>query len=116
MTAIRFFTDEDIYAAIAVALRRAGFDAISTPESGRLGESDESQLDWATAEARVLVTFNVSHFARLHSLVLQRGGHHSGLIVSSQRPIGDTLGRLLRLAAALNAETMVDRLEFLNDW
>jgi hypothetical protein len=69
MSAIRLFTDEDIYAAIAVALRRVGFDAISTPESGRLGESDESQLDWATAEARVLVTFNVSDFTRLHSVV-----------------------------------------------
>ena len=42
-----FFTDEDVYAAVAVALRKAGLDAVSTPEAGRLGESDDSQLAWA---------------------------------------------------------------------
>jgi hypothetical protein len=34
-----FFTDEDVYAAVAVALRKAGLDAVSTLEAGRLGES-----------------------------------------------------------------------------
>jgi len=34
MTPIRFFTDEDVYGAIAPALRTAGFDAVSTPEFG----------------------------------------------------------------------------------
>ena len=48
MTQPRFFTDEDVYGTVAPALRKSGFDAISTPESGRLGESDESQLQWAT--------------------------------------------------------------------
>ena len=47
-----FFTDEDIYAAVAVALRKAGLDAVSTPEAGRLGESDDSQLAWATHQGR----------------------------------------------------------------
>jgi len=54
MSQIRFFTDEDIYGAAAVALRRAGFDAVSTPETGRLGETDESQLVWATSEIAFL--------------------------------------------------------------
>ena len=57
-----FFTDEDIYAAVAVALRKAGLDAVSTPETGRLGESDDSQLAWAADQGRVLVTFNVAHY------------------------------------------------------
>lgn len=46
MTQVRFFTDEDVYGAISVALRKAGIDAISTPEAGRLGETDEAQLEW----------------------------------------------------------------------
>ena len=37
MARIRFFTDEDVYGAIAPSLRRSGFDAISTPESGAIG-------------------------------------------------------------------------------
>ena len=36
MARVRFFTDEDIYGAVAPALRRFGFDAASRPEAGRL--------------------------------------------------------------------------------
>jgi hypothetical protein len=97
MTMLRYFTDEDVYAAVAVSLRKNGRDAISTPEAGRLGESDVSQLTFATSNGRVLVTFNVAHFAELHSDWLAKGQHHAGIVVSSQRPIGDTVRRLLRL-------------------
>ena len=60
MTPVRFFTDEDIHRAVASQLRAAGFDALSAPEAGRLGEEDEAQLIWAAREGRVLVTFNVA--------------------------------------------------------
>src|SRR5688572_13998103 len=116
MSAIQFFTDEDVYGSVAMALRGAGFDAVSTPEAGRLGESDDSQLEWATRQGRLLVTFNVAHFASLHAQWLRDGQHHAGIVVSTQRPIGDTLRRLLRLANELDAEAMRDRLEFLGSW
>lgn len=116
MTAPRFFTDEDIYAAIAPALRKAGLDAVSTPEASRLGESDESQLAWSASEGRVLVTFNVAHFAALHAAWIQQGRHHAGVVVSNQRPIGDILRRLMNLANTLDADMMQDRLEYLSDW
>ncbi len=101
---------------MAVALRRAGFDAVSTPETGRLRESDESQLVWAANERRVLVTFNVAHFAGMHAAWLRGSRHHAGIAVSAQRPIGDMLRRLLHLANTLDADAMRDRLEFLSDW
>jgi hypothetical protein len=116
MTPIRFFADEDVYGAIASGLRRAGFDAVSTPEAGRLGQSDESQLNWATSERRVVITFNVAHFADLHSRFIQSGRHHAGIVVSSQRTIGDLLRRLTHLATMLDEVAMQDRLEFLSDW
>jgi len=116
MSKIRFFTDEDVYGATAVALRRAGFDAVSTPESGRLSESDEAQLLWAAGQQRVLVTFNVGHFAFLHAEWMQQGRHHAGIVLSSQRPIRDLLRRLLHLAGTLEASQMGDHLEFLSDW
>ena len=116
MTAIRFFMDEDVYGAVAPALRRAGIDALSTIEAGRGGESDESQLDWASNEDRALFTFNVAHFAALHAARVGQGRHHAGIIVSSQRPIGDVIRRLMHLASVLEAEAMRDRLEFLSDW
>jgi hypothetical protein len=116
MSAIRIYTDEDIYGGIAPALRREGFDALSTPESGRLRESDDSQLLWASGEGRVFVTFNVAHFSAMHAAWMRRGAHHAGLIVSSQRSLGDTLRRLLHLANSLDAASMRDRLEYLGDW
>jgi hypothetical protein len=116
MAALRFFTDEDVYGSIAPGLRAAGYDAVSTPEVGRLGESDESQLGWAAREGYVLVTFNVGHFTAIHVEWLRNNRHHAGLVVSRQRPMGETLRRLLRLAKERDAETMRDRLEFLGDW
>jgi hypothetical protein len=116
MSAARFFTDEDVYAAVALALRRAGIDAVSTAEVRRLGQSDESQLLWASAEGRAVVTFNVAHFAALHRAWLKADRHHAGIVLSSQRPIGDVVRRLSRLAAALDRESLCDRLEFLGDW
>ncbi|MEX0714674.1 MAG: DUF5615 family PIN-like protein [Pirellulales bacterium] len=116
MAHVRFFTDEDVYGAVAPALRKAGFDALSTPEAERLRETDESQLAWASNEGRTIVTFNVAHFAKLHVRWIEQGRHHAGIIVSSQRPIGDLLRRLLRLAGTLDGDSMRDRLEFLSDW
>lgn len=116
MNLLKFFTDEDVYGAIAVELRRNGYDAVSTPGLRRLHESDDSQLDWATAENCTLVTFNVAHFAKLHTKIIEAQGHHAGIIVSGQLPLGEVLRRLLRLASNLDAEAMRDRIEFLSDW
>lgn len=111
-----FFTDEDLYASVAVALRKSGFDAVSTPDADRLGESDDSQLAWAAAQDRVLVTFNVAHFSALHSNWMCNDRHHAGILVSSQRSIGDTVRRILHLAGTVDATEMLDRLEYLGDW
>jgi hypothetical protein len=116
MTPARFFTDEDLYGDVAVTLRRFGFDAISTPEAGRLGSGDEEQLAWAAGEVRVLVTFNVADFARLHHVWMTQGRTHSGLVVSQQRPLGDLVRRLLHLGRTLSADDLRDRLEYLSNW
>ena len=47
---------------------------------------------------------------------MRQGRHHAGIVVSSQRPVGEVVRRLLRLAGALDAEALRDRLEFLGDW
>jgi hypothetical protein len=116
MSQVRYFTDEDVYGVLAPQLRGAGFDAVSTPEAGRRGCDDPDQLLWAFQEGRVLVTFNVSDFARLHHELMAQGGHHAGLVVSQQRPIGDVLRRLVHLGQQVSAEDMRDRLEYLSNW
>jgi hypothetical protein len=115
MTAIRVLTDEDVHRAVAAQLRAAGVDAASTPEVGRLGFDDPSQLRWAASQSRVLVTFNVEDFARLHHDWASLGEHHAGLVVSAQRGVGDTIRRLLRRVSRMSAEDMLDRLEYLSN-
>lgn len=116
MGRLRLFMDEDVYGAVAPALRSRQFDAISTFEVDRHGETDESQLLWATAHDRAVVTFNVADFAALHADWLRHSRHHAGIIVSAQRPIGDVVGRLAHLAGSLDSASMIDRIEFLSDW
>ncbi len=116
MTACQFFTDEDVYAAVSAALRRAGYDALSSVESHRLGHSDESQLAWSADSGRVLITFNTAHFSSLHRQWLRTNRHHAGVIVSRQNSVRDVVRRLLHLARTLEADEMRDRLEFLGDW
>lgn len=116
MSAIRFLTDEDIHVAVAVSLRAAGIDAVSTPECGRREADDESQLEYAAQLGRATVTFNVADFARLHADWRDQNRSHAGIIVSSQRPIGEVVRRLKRLSQALDADAMQNRIEFLSNW
>jgi hypothetical protein len=109
--ALRFFTDEDVFGAIAPALRKVGYDALSTAEAGRLNELDESQLAWAASQGRAIVTFNVGHFAALHSRYLTSGRSHAGIVLSMQRPIGDLLRRLIELAEGTS--NLTDQIRYL---
>ena len=84
MSPIRLFTDEDVFGAVAARLRQKGFDAVSTPEADRLGESDVSQLVWTTRNNRVLLAFNVADFALIHDEWSAFSRHHAGIMVSGR--------------------------------
>ena len=53
---IRFHLDEHVDPAIATALRRAGINVSTTIEAGLRTKNDESHLQFARAEERVIVT------------------------------------------------------------
>jgi hypothetical protein len=67
------------------ALRARGVDVITVAEAGMLGCSDEKHLDWALVHNRVLYSFNVRDFYRLHSTLLEQGKSHAGIILASQQ-------------------------------
>jgi hypothetical protein len=81
--------DEDVYHAVAIGLRRRGFDVLTTYEARRQGTSDEMQLRFAAAEGRAIFTFNRGDFARLHGAFLARAEHHYGIVLARQRGIDD---------------------------
>jgi len=75
-------------------------------------------LEFARTNGRVLFSFNISDFQRLHTEYLSQGESHAGMILAPQQQfsIGEQIRRLLKLAAARSAEEMENRLEFLSNW
>lgn len=113
---LRIYTDEDVYGTVARALRDRGYDAMSTPEAGNLGHSDEEQLTYAISALRAILTCNVGDFMRLHTEYLQTNREHCGIIVSKRLPVSEMIRRMLALLNGISADEMRNRLEFLSDW
>lgn len=100
------------------ALRARGIDVVTALDVGMIGRSDAEHLEFATSQQRVLCTFNISDFYRLHTARLMAGEQHSGIILIPQQRFatGELLRRLLKLASARSAEAMRGRAEFLSGW
>jgi predicted nuclease of predicted toxin-antitoxin system len=108
----KLYLDEDVYHAVALGLRRRGYDVVTTAEAGRRGAGDEDQLRYAAAQGRVVVTFNRGDFARLHGGFMASGTQHSGVIVSTQAAIGPVVRALARVLA-VDATGFANRLVWL---
>jgi hypothetical protein len=109
----RLLLDEDVHAAVAVGLRRRGFDVVRAEEAQRLGVSDEAQLRYAVAQGRCLFSFNRGHFADLHVRLLSRGEHHAGIVICRQAAVGPVVRALSALLSAHTAEQLWDQLVWL---
>jgi predicted nuclease of predicted toxin-antitoxin system len=82
----RLYLDQDSGSkALAEALEQRGFDCLASREVGRERATDESQLAYAYAEPRVLVTANQGDFARLHWSWMAAGRPHAGILIVSQK-------------------------------
>ena len=93
-----------------------GFDAVSTVETGRKGETDLNQLQFAVSGKRTIITFNVKDFVLLYNQLYSEGKKHSGIIVSTQLNFKETLKRLLKLLNHKSAKEIENTIEFLNSW
>src|SRR4051812_47554281 len=113
MSRLRIYLDEDTQAqALVAGLRARAVDLITTTEAKRNVTDDESQLAFATAAGRVLVSCNVVDFPRIHRDWIAGEKEHAGIIMVPQQrwPVGQLLARLLALHSALSAEEMRSRI------
>ena len=116
---IRLYLEEDsMRRALVRALRARGVDVITALEVGMLEREDRDHLDYATAQGRVLYSFNVGDFYRLHMAYLAEGKSHAGMILARQQrySVGEQMRRLLKLIATKSAEEMKNQVEFLSAW
>ena len=107
---IRYHLDEHVDPAVAEGLRRRGINVTTTVEAGLTGATDEDQLRFATADARVCVTRDPD-FLILHS----RGIAHGGIAYwhPKRRSVGQIVLDLTLLWRIATAEEMQGRVEYL---
>jgi predicted nuclease of predicted toxin-antitoxin system len=113
---IRLYLDEDIYPDLAEAIRQSGFDCQSATEAGKLGRTDEEQLEYAASQGRCILTFNVPDFAVLAQQWALTGKQHAGILVTKQvirKAFGQLLGRVLQLLNTTTADEMQNVFRYL---
>jgi uncharacterized protein with PIN domain len=116
---IKFYFDEDaLRHSLARALRERGVDVLIAEEAGMRERDDEEHLEFATARGRVLYSFNVGDFCRIHTECIVSNKSHAGIVLAPQQrySVGEQMRRLMRIVNARTAEQMVDQLEFLSNW
>ena len=116
MSQIRLYLDEDaMRLALAEALRNTGVDVVTTADANNLSLPDEEQLIWAKEQNRVIYSFNVRDFSRLHAKFIEQNMVHGGIIMVTRQSysIGEQLRGILRLINAKSAEEMINQLVFL---
>jgi predicted nuclease of predicted toxin-antitoxin system len=114
---IRLYLDEDISHDLAVALRREGYDVIGAIGAGNIGLSDEEQLEFASAQGRAILTFNIGDFARRFTEWQLQEKEHYGIIVSQQfskQEFGELLRRILRLLDTFAADEVYNNFLYLS--
>jgi len=118
MSAIRFYLDEDsMNRALLMALRQREIDVTTVSEVKREGFSDEDQLLWAAENNRVICTYNIRDFSKLHRLFLSEGRIHAGILLMHQDfSIGERLYGLSVLVASVTAEDMRNQMAFLSNY
>jgi predicted nuclease of predicted toxin-antitoxin system len=107
---IRYFFDQHVQHAIAEGLRLRGADVLTAQDAGRCGRADSDQLQFATAEGRVLVTYETDF------LVLAATGlQHAGIAWSdaTKYSIGQMIQVLTLLHGVLDLDEMKNHVEYL---
>jgi len=107
---IRFYFDQHYPKPVARALGQRGIDALTAQEAGRCGLPDPNQLQFATSQDRVMVTFDPDYLALQSS-----GVQHAGIAWSPmlKYSIGQLIFMLVLLHAVLDRDTMKNHVEYL---
>jgi predicted nuclease of predicted toxin-antitoxin system len=82
---LRVYLDEDVDVLLAGLLTARGYDCLTTMTAGRLGKTDEEQLEFAGQESRVLITHNRTDFENLARAWWSAQRDHAGIVLALRR-------------------------------
>ena len=107
---LRFFFDQHVRRAVARGLRQHGVDVLTAQDAGRCGLPDLDQLQFATAQDRVVMTFDPDYLA-LHST----GMSHAGIAWchATKHDVTQLIQMLLLLHGVMDRDAMRNRVEYL---
>jgi hypothetical protein len=86
---VKVYLDEDLSPSIALLLRRRGVDTTSAHDVGNTQLGDRAQLEYATREARAIVTRNVVDFLELARDAIASNARHAGILLIPSSFRGD---------------------------
>jgi hypothetical protein len=101
--------------ALHTSLLGRGYDVTRTPNEWMPADaSDETQLLGATAQGRVILTFNVRDF----TLLARRYPHHGGVVLATQSSwtLTSLIAAIDHLLSETKPEDWVGQVRWLNDW
>jgi Domain of unknown function (DUF5615) len=101
--------------ALQKALLERGYDVSCTPtEWMPLDADDRTQLLGATAQGRILFTFNIPDFPAL----VQTYPEHHGLLLATQNrwTLPELIDALDRIMSETETEEWTGQVHWLNDW
>ena len=106
---IRFHLDEHVPRALAEGLRRRGLDVTTTSEAELYAADDETQLEFARSNRRVLVTFDADSLQ-----LTAQGVEHHGIVFCTRRhrSRGELLRTLVLVSQQLSSEEMKNHVEY----
>jgi predicted nuclease of predicted toxin-antitoxin system len=116
---VKLYLDEMVPTDLSRVLRQYGYDVVTAQETGMLGKTDVEHLEYASAQGRAILTFNIKDFAKLHKSWHKEDKHHAGIIVSPElemRRFGQLLRLCLKLLDQAVPEEIADRLCYLQEF
>jgi predicted nuclease of predicted toxin-antitoxin system len=116
---VKLYLDEMIPTDLARLLREYGYDVVTAQEAGMLGKADSDHLEYASAQGRAILTFNIRDFVKLHKRWLAEGKHHAGIVVSPEiemKRFSELLRLCLKLLDQALPEELADRLCYLQEF
>ncbi|MBU0610183.1 MAG: DUF5615 family PIN-like protein [Armatimonadetes bacterium] len=116
---MRFIIDEDVHECLKFILDEWGQDALHVKLSDALVSlADAELLDYATAQDRVVITYNITDYEALHERCIEDGRSHPGIIccrqLSGYRNFGRMLGWLRTFIAVETSASLRDQLRYLH--
>ncbi len=110
MSDIKFYFDESVEVDVSLQLKASGLDCVSAHSLRVLGDTDINHLERASADQRVLCTYD-QDFLRLSIQTTE----HAGIIFAAKKKatIGDWVRKLRSIAALKMPEDLRGQVIFL---